>query len=484
MPWLVRALCLLAWSPISLAIQDSLRILEAHRVRSRHFKEPTRQILTNHNDMLYTGTMLLGGEQIEGILDTGSFELVVFGAKCDTCGTAVAYNNKKSCCYQNGKFVKFLAYGSGSCYTEDAFDDVAIAGLTAHGQAFWEATQCAMSLLLHAEFNAIVGLGPPGEPVYEAQVWLANVQQQLISAVGPERSHLLDLLEEAKISLKLAESKTDLLDSLSVNRFSACFGRDAGSDGYHIWNDVSRDAEAGVVSVPVPGNITWSMKVTGVDLIKQGSGTKVTVGCFENCGAIVDTGTTLIGVHTDMYINVFDYVRTFPGGDCSDLSTFPDLVFNIDGGKQLVLPPSSYISLMSYGGFASEDVKRLLHLDRPSPFMDKRNGNVSFSSTQQNSDDGVCMFMLMDMGDIMTALGYQMIIGTAVFREYYTTFDLGSGRGDRTMYFSPANANCEPASEQELAQSNYRSGASSSYRSKPRSVDAREIRVPRRSAEL
>eukprot|EP00401_Gymnodinium_catenatum_P023410 CAMPEP_0117489388 /NCGR_PEP_ID=MMETSP0784-20121206/17008_1 /TAXON_ID=39447 /ORGANISM="" /LENGTH=92 /DNA_ID=CAMNT_0005284111 /DNA_START=92 /DNA_END=367 /DNA_ORIENTATION=+ len=37
-----------------------------------------RQLLHNDQDMLYTAAMTVGGQEMEGVLDTGSFELLVF----------------------------------------------------------------------------------------------------------------------------------------------------------------------------------------------------------------------------------------------------------------------------------------------------------------------------------------------------------------------------------------------------------------------
>jgi len=488
-----KALYLLACSSSALAIQESLRIVGPHkgldqliipavghkvvRPAALHatFNERIKQVLLNHQDTLYTGTIDMGGETIEGILDTGSFELVVFGKHCMTCGTAVAYDHDKSSNYSAGTNMKQLSYGSGSCNTRDGYDAVSCGGLKAEKQAFWETMNCRMPLLANAEFNAIVGVGPPGEAVYEAEHLVAQYEDMLSEDARPlfgwTKGMLENGLRRAKETLVLAKTKPDLIEQFKVNRFSACFGRVPGSVGYMIWNDENREHSAGVVSVDVPGDVTWSVKIQGASFVKSGGGEEKMIGCHTmGCGAIVDTGTTLIGVDTDTYQAAFDYIAGLQT-DCSDMSKFPNLIFDLGDGKKLTLPPDSYISEVY--GLVSDDLNRLWRRNESSPFEDKR--PMSFRTTERGQVV-MCQLMFMDMGTVMTSAGYQMILGMAVFREYYTTFDLGTGRGTRKMQFSPANEQCEPVSEQELNSGSFRK--SSDLPTRPRRVDASKIVVP------
>merc|ERR1719254_437068 len=110
---------------------------------------------------------------------------------------------------------------------------------------------------------------------------------------------------------------------------------------------------------------------------------------------------------------------------CSDMSVFPDLVMNM-GGQEVRLPPESYISAVV--GSASSYVRKVMHLDdRPSPFAQSSALSVQGGGTVN------CQLMVMDQGMQQTQLGPQMIIGMPLFREYYSTFDLGTGPGDRTI---------------------------------------------------
>jgi len=127
-------------APNDHALQDGFTIVGQHKV-ARHDAPPValpkriKQAMTNHKDTLYTADVVMGGEKIQGILDTGSFELVVFGKSCTSCGTAVAYDHDKSSNYSKGTARKRLSYGSGSCRSTDGDDMVSCGGLKAEKQA-------------------------------------------------------------------------------------------------------------------------------------------------------------------------------------------------------------------------------------------------------------------------------------------------------------------------------------------------------------
>merc|ERR1719511_411021 len=85
-----------------------------------------------------------------------------------------------------------------------------------------------------------------------------------------------------------------------------------------------------------------------------------------------------------------------------------------------------------------------------------------------------CEFLMMDIGEQNTALGPMAILGMPFFRHFYTTFDLGKGRGDRSLFVSAASEDCHPiTSESPVVQANRRQAETS-----PRHVDASNIRGP------
>mmetsp|Transcript_55422 Transcript_55422/g.171676 ORF Transcript_55422/g.171676 Transcript_55422/m.171676 type:complete len:480 (-) Transcript_55422:92-1531(-) len=420
--------------------------------------DPFRQEMSNFHDLQYHSEMKIGGQTIQGIIDTGSFELVVFSKTCTTCGIAPAYDEKASTSYKKGNHSQVHAYGSGSCRTQDGRDDINLGCFTAPGQDMWMAMECQMPLLAEASFNAIIGIGPPGQPEFTARQKIEQLQaieEQLKAANQPIPADVQEAGRLANEELVAALEKHSLVENFGMQRFSTCYGKGPGSPAYMIWNDIEREGQPGVRRIPVIGNITWSALLETVTLSVPGAA-EIAVGCQPSCGAIVDTGTSLMGVPTSVFNAIAGAINS--GGyatDCGDLSKFPDLVMSV-GGHKLRFPPSSYIGTV-FGSLKSES----------SEFM--RLNSITGDSK------GQCQLLLMDLGEQKTQFGSMFILGMPFFREYYTTFDLGVGRGSRSLLVSRATEGCEPdlsTSLQEFARRH------NSHDITPRQVDVSKLRVP------
>uniref|UniRef100_A0A7S4VWU4 Peptidase A1 domain-containing protein n=1 Tax=Alexandrium monilatum TaxID=311494 RepID=A0A7S4VWU4_9DINO len=436
-------------------------IASAAGLRSRGSSEvdvgqptPYRQKLGNQQDMQYFGQLSLGKQSMKGIFDTGSFELLVFTRECKGCGTARAYEVGKYPTFKPGSSHQVHAYGSGQCEANDGFEEVQIGGMTAKQQPFWFADDCTMPLLEEASFNAIIGIGPPGQPAFTAREALDELKETEKSyrrrhqAVPPS---LKQQIAEEKKTLKVARGKKALLESFGTTTFSVCLGRQPDSPGFLIWNDKTRKGQPHVMQIPVAGKITWG--VTLKDWSFGGS----TAACADGCGAVVDSGTSLFAVPTPIYNAIWTH---FSSGryqlDCSDLRGFPDLVMTV-GGKTLRFPPYTYVGEL-YGQMNKE-----------------AEGFLSMNRLGHRSK--ACHLLLIDLGPTRdTGLGPMLILGMPFFREYYTTFDLGSGRDDRSIFVSTANEDCDPEAVGDVSTVVDR--LASSLRFKPRSVNVSQVRVP------
>eukprot|EP00439_Symbiodinium_sp_Y106_P009708 s2900_g1.t1 len=82
----------------------------------------------NQDDASYTGTITIGGQALQAILDTGSFELVVFSTRCNGCGAAgeSGFNQTSSQTFRAGNLMQQLSYGSGDTLCRDAVDELQI----------------------------------------------------------------------------------------------------------------------------------------------------------------------------------------------------------------------------------------------------------------------------------------------------------------------------------------------------------------------
>jgi len=421
-----------------------------------------RQQLSNMMDLQYFTEVTLGGQRITGILDTGSFELVVFSRQCMTCGRAGAFDADRSPTFIAGDQYKEHAYGSGSCRSREGTDEVALGCYKSPNQAIWLAVDCKMQLLMEAGFQSIVGVGPPGQPEFTARETLRQLEEMASSArttTGYTPKDIQSAMVEATRDLEDALKKKSLLEGFGMRTFSTCLGRKPGLPGWMIWNDITREGRHGVAKVPVMGNITWGIALEGLSMevapsvdtdvhkIKE-----IAAGCEQGCGAVVDTGTSLISVPSTAYKAIASVLESHvTASDCSDLRNFPTLIIKVAGHK-LRLPPSSYIGSIS--GEPSVQVAQYMHLDK------------------RPQTGAACQLLLMDLGMEKTQFGPMVILGMPLFREYYTTFDLGSGRGHRSIFLTPADEACEPELGGKVKYNMNRAEFT------PRHVDLSKVRVP------
>lgn len=435
------------------------------------------QELRNSLDLQYFGDIKVGEQTIAGVFDTGSFELLVFGEECNTCGKAVGYHHSSSRSFLIGNHTETHSFGSGTCQSRDAYDEVHVGPFDAMAFPFWEVVLAQMPVLRQANFQAIVGIGPPGEPVSTAEAAVEDFDAEAaeyVTAHGKLSPALQDQRKELLEKVELAKGKLSLLESLGVTSFSVCLGRASGSSGWLVWNDGASRTMPNFQRYPVAGSITWSLQVSSVALHGLDSG-KQAIGCEGGCGAIIDTGTSLFAVPTTMYKKIYDLLKS-SGQDCRDLSKFPDLTLTI-AGQEMRFGPDSYIGEMT--GQGSDEVEKYLHRNTQLDSEDEPQSEQSHSPMVQLRQNRTreasrtrarasCQLLLMDLGDEVTQLGPLMILGMPFFREYYTTFELDT-EGKRQLAVAHSDEQCRPRAAASLRAS----------RMEPRSLDVSGMRPPR-----
>lgn len=405
----------------------------------------------------------------------------------------------------------------------DGWDEVNLACLGARSQSMWLAQQCQMPALMVANFNAIVGVGPPGQPEYMARAQLdqlAETEAQMAKEGKPVPDQLKEVKSKLQVMLDDALSKPALLSTFGMKTFSQCLGKQQGAPGYMVWNDITRADRPETKRIHVAGNITWGIQIEEVAFAMP-DGAVLPFGCEKGCGAVVDTGTSLMAVPTSAYKGAIQVLQQNAGaGDCSDLSKFPDLVVKLNG-HSFRLPPSSYLGTLE--GSMMSETARFMHLNSltepnenqtaavPNDAIPKKAeqdatmhavveaakaaaqaaASAAAAATDASSaaemaagaakaaagaaaaaahaaasaaavaagqpmpegapqqqptpkSSNQCQLLMMDLGEKNTPLGPMFILGMPWFRQFYTTFDLGSGRGDRNIYVTPAGDTCDP----------------------------------------
>jgi len=441
------------------ALDDTKSLLQVERSMRRQSRDSSRsrcsllrQALHNVADLQYSADLRLGGQGLRGVLDTGSFEVLAFSKACPSCGQAGehGFDASASSSYREGRLQKTHTYGSGSVLTYDGSDTLAAGCLEVPRQDVWLARQASMPVLASASFQAIVGLGPPGEPQREVARQLEHDERLLgtyTEAGVAVPASVLRMVDQDRLVASIVRAKNDsVLLNLGVRRFSACFEWASGAPGYIIWNDTPPAQQlVPFAQIDVTSDISWKVAISGARF--RGPEGTIQLGCSAGCDAILDTGTSLVAVPSHIYRRAFDGIAALDA-NCTNLGLMPDLVFSL-GGREYSLPPQSYIGVLV--GTLPEQAR-------------------SFLATEPVR---ACQLLLMDSGQVDGAL---WILGMPFFRYYYTTFDLGDEPlqpGGRKIWTAPATPSCEPAVDEQHTVTLSHARRQALWR-----VDATKIRVP------
>merc|ERR1719387_1052041 len=86
-----------------------------------------KQTLHNHMNVQYYADFDIGGQNISGIFDTGSFELLVRSTRCDHCvHPTPPYDHTKSASYKVNGTITQHVFGSGPCLSVMGYETVSV----------------------------------------------------------------------------------------------------------------------------------------------------------------------------------------------------------------------------------------------------------------------------------------------------------------------------------------------------------------------
>lgn len=420
--------------PIS-AFQLSLDLSEENSSR-----ELFRQKLENIGDSQYNAVIKVGGQKLQTIIDTGSFDLVVLDKDCSECGSPQnLFDNSKSKSFKEGYLPAEQEYGSGITYSMNAEDTVSFGPFGVKHQVFWDVFEADMPLLYEDTFAAILGVGPPLSAVKFAEEGSKQVHRELdeYKKAGEQITKAMkNTVKRYDNVAKFVNVSKGFIENIDVRNMSTCFGKKSGSPGWHVWNDVATKKQSEKFQrLKVAGDIYWSVNLTkvttGLSVSKQDTKRK-TIACGkETCSAIIDTGTSLLAAPTDVVEKISTAVEDWAseGGTCDDVSKLPDLQFYLND-QLFSLPPESYVGEAT--GWWAAEVERLFpslqRLGRPKKGKE-------------------CQVLIIPM-DLDSQFGPTWILGMPFFRKYYTTFSFKQNNEDRleakSMFLSIANDQCEP----------------------------------------
>lgn len=343
-------------------------------------KASYRQTLHNYQNVQYYADFVIGGQQIAGIFDTGSFELLVRSQRCGHCvHPTPPYDHKKSKTFEENGTVGKHVFGSGPCISVLGYDSVSVGPyLSSPRQAFWEIIDHRISVLDTAKFAAIVGIGP-----HFAQ---GNKEKTLLMSYG-------------------------------ITEFSVCLQKASGSTGFLTWGPT--EGAGKVATARVVGEHHWVTHLHNVTFnLPKGKVGQIPCGSSAGCAAIVDSGTSLIAAPGIALMQLSEQIPEI-AEDCSNMNDLPTLRFVIDG-HPFELPPQAYVMRVTGASLEADDIWDILF----------------FKPKLRKLDMCMPAFMQIDM---MSQHGPVWILGMPFFRYYHTTFD----REKKEMRFAEAGPECE-----------------------------------------
>lgn len=352
-----------------------------------HAHVPYRQKLSNYMNVQYFTELHIGGQVVTGIMDTGSFELVVMSDRCKVC-VAPPYNSSESATFHPSSQTDPVMhyYGSGPTLSFKGYEHVSVGPLVSWNQTFYELADHNISALDEASFDAIVGIG------------------------------MLSDSEDASQSL---------LSGFNVSEYSVCLERPSLAPGWLVWGGDLGDRSM-ALEAPVIGKHHWAVALThvlptGLSLNALQRDAAGTLLCAGGCAAVLDSGTSLIAAPSTALQGLallLPEVHT----NCSNFADLPDLEMDV-GGHRLLLPPETYVLRMSGTQVEADTVYDILH----------------FKPKILKVNECFPAFMPIDR---RTKFGPLWILGMPFFRQFHVTFS--AAERERRVFLAHAGADCKP----------------------------------------
>jgi len=248
------------------------------------------------------------------VLDTGSSNLWVPSSECNSiaCYLHTKYDSSASSTYKKNGTSFEIRYGSGSLSGFVSQDTMSIGGLKIKEQDFAEATEEPGLAFAFGRFDGILGLGYDTISVNHITPPFYNMINQ-------------GLLDEPVFAFYLGDTANG-----DADQSEAIFG---GIDEDHY--------DGKMTYIPLRRKAYWEVDL---DKIKFGDGSVD----MQNTGAILDTGTSLIALPSDLaeLLNKEMGAKKGYNGqytvDCAKRDSLPDMSFTLSG-KEFTIGPYDYI---------------------------------------------------------------------------------------------------------------------------------------------
>lgn len=357
--------------------------------------------MENSDNMQYVIPLEVGqpGQSMTAIPDTGSFELVVPSTWCSSgCKGHPLFNASQSLSFKGRGLTQVIHYGQGDVTTEVDYDTVKLGGMQVHHQSLLQMTNNGLENYDLATYDAVMGLG---------------------------------LSEQARPN----DADLSLLASMSERVFGICLGQNDMDPGRLDLGGGVPELEGQYEQLPCAKNTGhWGLSLDAFHVGDEQVGS----GSMD---MIVDSGTSLLAVPTDIYDKVLELIDPVEE-DCSNIKSLPDLHLTV-GDKKFVIPPDLYVGRVQLDDEDTEQGMTSLPDRKWGPFRFRgnkgRKGRASRIHRAKNvtlvqdmkgeqflggKSDGVCLPLFMEL-NVYTDDGPLFILGMPFLRAYAVRFDLG-----------------------------------------------------------
>lgn len=259
--------------------------------------------IENFLNAQYFSTISIGTppQDFKVVLDTGSSNLWVPGSECTSiaCFLHSKYDSSSSSTYKKNGSEFAIQYGSGAVSGYISQDTVAIGDLKIKNQLFGEATNEPGLAFAFGKFDGILGLG------YDSIA---------VNHIPPPFYNMVDqgLVDESVFSFYLASTESN-------------------ADSIVTFGGIESQYYSGkLIKLPIRRKAYWEVRLDSIALGDESVE-------FDNTGAILDTGTSLIAVSTTMaeLINAeIGAKKSWTGQytlECDKRDSLPDMTFKLNG---------------------------------------------------------------------------------------------------------------------------------------------------------
>lgn len=324
-------------APVLLLLAHAAAAVAALRLPDAGLQQATSVTLTEFMGVQYHGDLTIGGQTLPLIYDTGSFDVLVISSLCGNCKAKVPiYEPAKSKTLRKGTEAKQeMFFGSGPVTVQENNEKISFGDgrspLVLRKAPFWQVLE------------------------HDLKPWKAPGGASFAGIFG------LPMVQDSPDHPAGTSADDTVLKLLQLHQFAICLGPLPMSPGYVTFDPKLEALESspGFKTVDVVGKVHWGVTLSNVAL---GNATADVI-CNPTCGAIVDSGTSLIGAPKHA-IGLLNQVLKNLAADCSNLAELPHLRFRL-GDKDFLLPPEGYV-LKVHGGVACTPAFQ--EVERGSPF--------------------------------------------------------------------------------------------------------------------